>query len=651
MVLNSTWRGRLAGSLVGGLSVLASWGSALGQHDHGGTVSGRANVTVPKIYLDKSPRIVEYQLKRLSNEQLLLVKTATDDKKYLPVFRAILVREGMSRADRDRALEGLTKINQSDAVSELAGALQEIRADDQQAHRRIRGLAQMLLELPADALSEHLGTLSELARSDRGLLASVGYAGLMVAGADHDAWATAKAAGQLESLLDAIALVPSAQARDKQYDRVLLRTGSDNPLAVRRAATKALANISSNQEQTFLRIADMIRTKGLREQAVRTLLSVPRDRRDAHKSEELIEWLVDFAESTPAAQRTTDSFGDAMELVDQLITSAPVEKAKSYRGRLRETVVRVVRIRTVEEEMRYDLPFFAVEAGRPVQVVLINEDIMPHNLVVATPGSLQEVAEMGLAAGPDGGLDGKQYVPDSDQVLFATDMVAARAQERLTFTAPDQPGEYPYVCTFPRHWMRMYGVMVVVEDLDAWLKNPVQPADPVGSNRQFVQSWTPDDFLGQLETGLRGRSPQIGERLFVEASCAQCHRAGALVAGNVGPDLTDVWARRRGDTSDVLREILDPSHRVDDKYKVRIVLTVDGKTITGLVVKEDKDEIALLENPEAKTPTVIPQDEIEDMVSTSNSMMPKGLLDRFSKDEVFELLGFMKSVQQPQATP
>ncbi len=60
-------------------------------------------------------------------------------------------------------------------------------------------------------------------------------------------------------------------------------------------------------------------------------------------------------------------------------------------------IVRVVPIRMVEEEMRYDQPYFAVEAGRPVQIVLDNADLMPHNLVITAPGALREVAEQGLA--------------------------------------------------------------------------------------------------------------------------------------------------------------------------------------------------------------------------------------------------------------
>ena len=154
--------------------------------------------------------------------------------------------------------------------------------------------------------------------------------------------------------------------------------------------------------------------------------------------------LVDYAEATPAAKRTEDKFVDAMQLADQLMAKAPVADARTYRQRLRAVTVRVVKINTVEEEMRYDLPYFAVEAGRPVQILLNNEDLMPHNLVITAPGALREVAMAGAVAGPT-----KQYLPESDKVMFATGLVPARQHERLTFTAPKTPGEYPFRVHLP----------------------------------------------------------------------------------------------------------------------------------------------------------------------------------------------------------
>ena len=64
-------------------------------------------------------------------------------------------------------------------------------------------------------------------------------------------------------------------------------------------------------------------------------------------------------------------------------------------------------------------------------------------------------------------------------VLQATRLLKGGETERLGFTAPTKPGEYIYVCTFPGHWVRMYGVMLVVENLDAWEAKPTMPIDPM----------------------------------------------------------------------------------------------------------------------------------------------------------------------------
>lgn len=611
------------------------------QHNH-----GDSKTKAPRVFLDKSPRIVQYQLKRLTNDQLLAIETDTSDEKYLPVFEAILSREGMSRAYREDALAGMVAINGSNSVSELSAVLSGIKGTGAAEKRTIRTLASLLLEQPNESLLSGKDKLVELTASDSKLLSSTGFAGLLGSGATEQAWQLAKSGNKLVELLGAIPMVPNSEVRSKLHANVV-QLLTEGGIPVQAAALRALAAVPSNQAETFLLAAGRIRTPELRVPAIRTLLKVPGDHRDEAVSKEVIEFLVDFAESTPAAKRTEDTFLDAMELVEQLLAKAPSAMAKQYRSRLSETVVRVVRVHTVEEEMRYDIPYFAVEAGRPVQVVLINDDLMPHNLVITKPGALKEVAEEGLAAGPNDGLDGKQYVPKSDKVLYATNMIATLESERLTFTAPTEPGEYPYVCTFPRHWMRMYGVMVVVEDLDAWLKNPVEPTDPVGSNRSFVQSWKVSDFTADnFDQSLRGRSPQIGERIFTEATCAQCHKLGTYGVGGVGPELSETYAKFKDDHTSVLREIIDPSHRIDDKYAVHLILDLDGQTYSGLVLEETKEKVTLLENPEAKEPTVILQDDIDQMVKTANSMMPKGLMDQFSKDEIFELISFIKENQK-----
>jgi len=615
------------------------------QHEHGDKADA-PKIAPPKIFLDKSLRIVQYQLKRLDNQRLLMVERKTDDSKYAPVYGAILTRAGMSRQYRDEALQGLVALGKSDAVTELLKALETMDAEDLQQQRTGRQLAAMLLGLPEGELEKKHGALTKSTESENQLVRTAGYAGLIGAGMSLISKQLSDQSPQATlDWLTAITWLPKPGQRSAlRLDVVGLVTRDIQPQAVRKQAIQTLAVIPSQPQQTFELLVPYVSDPKYRTEAVRTLLGVPDKFRDPTLSGNVVDVLVKHAEATPAAKRTTDPFLDAMQLADQLLGRIPGDESRAYRKRLREITVRVVRIHTVEEEMRYDIPYFAVEAGRPVQVVLKNEDLMPHNLVITAPGGLQKVAQEGAVLGPNPGFEKKPYVPEMPEVLFATGMVQSRQQERLTFTAPAEAGEYPFVCTFPRHWMRMYGVMVVVKDLDAWTKNPVAPKDPLGNNRAFVQSWKVEDFKEDLVSGLRGRSLQIGEKIFKAATCAQCHKVRG-VGGSVGPELTDILKRWKGDQYGILREVLDPSHRIDPKYAVQMIATDDGKVFTGIVKAEDKQTISLLVNPESPKPTVIKRSDIDEMFKTSKSMMPKALLDRFTKDEIFELLAFLVSLK------
>ena len=122
----------------------------------------------------------------------------------------------------------------------------------------------------------------------------------------------------------------------------------------------------------------------------------------------------------------------------------------------------VIKIKVIKNEMKYDLKSFTVEAGKPVEIVFENPDFMQHNLVIAQIGALETVGKAAdkLASDPKGAE--RQYVPDIPEVLFATKLINPQKSEKLLFVAPQQVGDYPYVCTFPGHWAIMNGVMKVV---------------------------------------------------------------------------------------------------------------------------------------------------------------------------------------------
>ena len=102
-----------------------------------------------------------------------------------------------------------------------------------------------------------------------------------------------------------------------------------------------------------------------------------------------------------------------------------------------------------------------VKAGERVSLTLKNPDVVPHNFVLIKPGQLQAIGDQAnrLITDPQGLA--RHYVPDSPDVIAYTDMTNPGETSTIYFEAPKDKGDYPYLCTFPGHWMVMNGVMKV----------------------------------------------------------------------------------------------------------------------------------------------------------------------------------------------
>ena len=101
------------------------------------------------------------------------------------------------------------------------------------------------------------------------------------------------------------------------------------------------------------------------------------------------------------------------------------------------------------------------KAGEKLTIRFKNPDVVPHNWLLAKPGALQKLGEKcNLMITDPQGL-AKHYVPDSDDVIAYTDMTNPKGEFIIHLTAPKEKGDYPYLCTFPGHWMVMNGVMKV----------------------------------------------------------------------------------------------------------------------------------------------------------------------------------------------
>lgn len=118
-------------------------------------------------------------------------------------------------------------------------------------------------------------------------------------------------------------------------------------------------------------------------------------------------------------------------------------------------------LNVVPDEMKFDKDVFSVTAGAEVIIELENLDGMQHNMLISKPGSLDKVGAAADAMVRDPKAAAKHYVPEIEEVLFATDMLNPGDFATLKFIAPKEPGDYPFVCTFPGHWRMMNGIMKV----------------------------------------------------------------------------------------------------------------------------------------------------------------------------------------------
>lgn len=124
--------------------------------------------------------------------------------------------------------------------------------------------------------------------------------------------------------------------------------------------------------------------------------------------------------------------------------------------------------------MKFDRVRFQVKPETPVKMVFTNtdqQDDMDHNLVVTRPGARERVVVAAMQATP-----AEQYVPKSEEVLVFTPLLKQGGSYVLRFTAPSEPGAYPYVCTFPGHGYVMYGVMYVGMEMPPLAQDENVPA-------------------------------------------------------------------------------------------------------------------------------------------------------------------------------
>ncbi|WP_018618606.1 plastocyanin/azurin family copper-binding protein [Spirosoma luteum] len=109
--------------------------------------------------------------------------------------------------------------------------------------------------------------------------------------------------------------------------------------------------------------------------------------------------------------------------------------------------------------LKFDTDKLEVKAGSRIKLVFNNNDDMLHNFVVTKPGEANSVGEAALKLNLNGPK--MNYVPNTPDVLYHTNILQPESAETIYFVAPTTPGNYQFVCSFPGHYSLMQGTLVV----------------------------------------------------------------------------------------------------------------------------------------------------------------------------------------------
>jgi azurin len=113
--------------------------------------------------------------------------------------------------------------------------------------------------------------------------------------------------------------------------------------------------------------------------------------------------------------------------------------------------------------MKFKQAELTLKAGSSVELTFSNPDVLQHNFLLLKPGSKEKVGALADAMLTDPEAMKKHYVPESTDILAKTKLVNPFGKEVIKFSVPDEPGDYPYICTFPGHWRLMFGTLKVTK--------------------------------------------------------------------------------------------------------------------------------------------------------------------------------------------
>jgi putative heme-binding domain-containing protein len=135
--------------------------------------------------------------------------------------------------------------------------------------------------------------------------------------------------------------------------------------------------------------------------------------------------------------------------------------------------------------------------------------------------------------------------------------------------------------------------------------------------------------------------PARGERVYRRSDqlCLRCHAIGGA-GGQVGPDLSSIGASAPVDY--LIESLLQPSKAIKENYHALLVTTSRGQQYTGIKVRETPTTLILRTDQDKEV--AIPKKDIEEQTPSKVSLMPEGLADTLTRQELLDLVRFLSEL-------
>ena len=172
-----------------------------------------------------------------------------------------------------------------------------------------------------------------------------------------------------------------------------------------------------------------------------------------------------------------------------------------------------------------------------------------------------------------------------------------------------------------------------LELMQAWISSMPKPEAP-------SHEWTFAELVGELDrVSVKQVDPKPGRAIFERSGCVQCHRFGDA-GGAVGPDLTEVG--RRLDARGILESILEPSKVIAEEYATYEFERRDGEVVSGRIERETAETVFIRSTSAVSEIVALAKRDIVRRNRSAVSNMPAGMLNTLTRDQIVDLLAFLK---------